>query len=109
MSGQHTPGPWSVADGRATGFKTASGGESILANARPTDDFFILKIAEMETNVSAAERAANARLIAAAPDMLAALLGVQQSTEWSCMETDTQDAVLAAIANATTPTSGEAQ
>ena len=48
-------------------------------------------------------------LLQATPDMLEALQGVRASTEWSCMETDTQDAVLAAIAKATTPTSGEAQ
>ncbi len=37
----------------------------------------------------------------AAPDMLAALRLVRQSTEWSCMEASTQNAVEAAIAIAT--------
>jgi hypothetical protein len=65
-----TPGPWSWTDGNTTGFKTDSGGESILAQARPSDDFFVLKIAEMDSNVPPHERAANARLIAAAPCLL---------------------------------------
>lgn len=69
----HTPGPWSCADGDASGFKTGSGGESILATARPSDDYFVLKIAEMDSNVPVDERTANARLIAAAPDLLEAL------------------------------------
>lgn len=72
-SSKHTPAPWRVVAGSTLGFKTASGGESILADARPTDDFFVLKIAEMDTNVGAAERAANASLIAAAPDMYEAI------------------------------------
>jgi hypothetical protein len=42
----------------------------------------------------------NARVIAAAPEMLYALELVKQSSEWSCMESDTQDAVLAALAKA---------
>jgi hypothetical protein len=79
MGVEHTPGPWRLADGRATGFKTVSGGESILAEARPTDDFFILKVAEMETNVDEAERKANALLIASAPDLLAASEAVMKA------------------------------
>lgn len=43
---------------------------------------------------------ANAHLIAAAPDMYEALDMVLQSTEWSCMESETQDAVITAIAKA---------
>jgi hypothetical protein len=75
-AGGFTPGPWRLCDGDRTGFKTASGGASVLAPARPSDDFFILKIAEMDTNVPPAEALANARLIAAAPDLLEALQAV---------------------------------
>lgn len=46
-------------------------------------------------------RPADAYVLAAAHDMLAALKAVRESTEWSCMEASTQDAVEAAIAKAT--------
>lgn len=46
-------------------------------------------------------RPADACVLAAAHDMLAALKAVRESTEWSCMEASTQDAVEAAIAKAT--------
>lgn len=74
-----------------------------------TADGFHLICVDCADAAEAEREEAEDRLIAAAPDMLAALLSVQQSTEWWCMETDTQDAVRAAIANSTTPTSGEAQ
>lgn len=45
-------------------------------------------------------RPADAHLIAAARDMRDALIRVQLSTEWSCMESDIQDAVTAALAKA---------
>ena len=45
-------------------------------------------------------RPADAHLIAAARDMRDALIRVQLSTEWSCMESDIQEAVTAALAKA---------
>jgi hypothetical protein len=82
----HTPGPWHINPGDATGFKTYSGEPGVYARARPTDDYFVLKIAEMDTNVPARERKANARLIAAAPDhaLVCWAMCVQDATweEW---------------------------
>jgi chromosome segregation ATPase len=45
-------------------------------------------------------RPADAHVMAAAKDMRAALIRVQLSTEWSCMEAEIQDAVTAALAKA---------
>lgn len=73
MGATHTPGPWSTAPGDQTGFKTHSGRPGVYAPARPSDDYFVLKVAELDGNVPASEVDANARLIAAAPDMLEAL------------------------------------
>lgn len=75
MSGwQGTLGPWHLKPGDASGFKTFSGEAGVYAKARPSDDFFILQIAELSSNVPAAEIDANARGIAAVPELVAALL-----------------------------------
>ena len=40
---------------------------------------------------------ANAKAISAVPDMVAALLLVRKCSEWSCMDTETQDALESAL------------
>ena len=61
--GQHTKGPWTVS---IPGGQTALNGRRVTVTARGS------MIADLDWN-SPAENMANARLIAAAPDLLAAL------------------------------------
>lgn len=67
MSQQHTPGPW-----------MQSPGDPAVINGHredsPLDDFVAMVLPDSDLGWGmTAERAANARLIAAAPDLLAAL------------------------------------
>jgi hypothetical protein len=115
----HTPGPWAYcgADRGGCSCMTVMGEDHPIATVTSGDwgdDYPSLRLtggsldrgveAYMEQttygNVPEAVAKANARLIAAAPDLLEALKAVTQSTEWPTMERDTQDAVLAAIAKA---------
>lgn len=104
-----TPGPWHSKPGDVSGFKTSSGLPGVYAQARASDDFFILKIAELDTNVPYHEVAANARLIAAAPELLAALTkcrGLLRDYAWAGgdlhqVDVDALHAADAAITKAT--------
>ena len=87
MTTQHTPGPWWVDD---DGFITAG-----------SDDYKI--IAEprcMEPHGNEAEIDANAELIAAAPDLLAALQAVADYWECGDVPADIDAAMRAALKKA---------
>ena len=86
--GGHTKGPWVVTSDGHYVSPAADLTKIVALVFRPDTD-------------SETERLDNARLIAAAPELLEALLQVRASTEWSCMETSAQDAVEAAIGKAT--------
>lgn len=91
-SGQpHTPGPWRVTETH-TRYIQAEGHLGPLAELRSRLDY-----PGMDPRV-AQTLDANARLMAAAPELLEALKLIPQSSEWSSMESDTQAAVLAALA-----------
>lgn len=61
---KHTPGPWSVAPGK-------NDMEPVIIQGDPGDPWFIATLHDMEKQTQA-----NARLIAAAPDLLEALEAV---------------------------------
>ena len=86
--GGHTKGPWVVTSDGHYVSPAADLTKIVALVFRPDTD-------------SETGRHDNARLIAAAPELLEALLQVRASTEWSCMETSAQDAVEAAIGKAT--------
>jgi hypothetical protein len=91
MSTQHTPGPWK-----------AEGWENLVVN---NADGYTMTLAAGGKGAGLAELKANARLIAAAPDLLAALYASKMAL-LSCMHAnvlvDTAfDQVNAAIARAT--------
>lgn len=93
MGAQHTPGPWGISSQSVSTIKQFDfmGETSVLiASAQGHDNsgFF----------PSYDERDANARLIAAAPDLLEALKGVLRVADRA---TDEFDAARAAIAKAT--------
>lgn len=98
----HTPGPWvSVIDD--TGGQWS--GWPLCVCPVGDDDRSVVRTGgqwpyEWDAYTSQAEAVANARLIAASPDMFHALRLVRASTEWACMESSTQDAVNAAIKKA---------
>lgn len=86
-----TNGPWMLEYGevkhRPSSIRAVDGGVSILrANA-------FCRVAAKETR-------ANAHLMVAAPDMYEALELVLQSTGWSCMELEAQDAVVDSLTKA---------
>ncbi len=97
MSGAHTPAPWFV----------SSSGHSVYAlhGEPPRTRFSALPQAGRRDDASADELAANARLMAAAPDMLTALrrasLALAFAAESSAAMQDDYEAVSAAIAKAT--------
>ena len=68
MKLEHTPGPWKVDNAHISGCINAGGKHVALAN-------FNNSVAP-ETRVSENEHNANARLIAAAPEMLDALISI---------------------------------
>lgn len=105
MSAEHTPGPWAIHKSFPeyivpAGHAHRACGASIY-DARNLTYYAQVIVRVDQDSYGRGDRDATARLIAAAPDVLAALQMVPLSTEWSCMEADTQDAVLAAIAKAT--------
>jgi len=72
MMSKHTPGPWRVSD--TTHMHPVA--PTLFITRKPTDgvsETHIAKIHPLNGGDSIAEVAANARLIAAAPDMLKAL------------------------------------
>ncbi len=101
MSGQHTPGPWVVgpvddtivthlgADGRRYEIAAVDG------DYNDPDQWPVME--------------ANARLIAAAPELLALLREAAEEIQPFNRMADLSERIEAAIAKATTPTSGEAQ
>jgi hypothetical protein len=95
MSG-HTPGPWTVGDVDNSIYVWQDGGkESFISEVSPED-------------VNEQEMVANARLIAAAPDLLAALIAYRDakpqcecSSGSGCKMSAARDLAIAAIAKAT--------
>lgn len=79
MSGTHTPGPWLVEG--ATLIWSFAGHATVAAVGSPRRDQFVgyspLTLGDADFN----EARANARLIAAAPDLLAALIAVKDFIE----------------------------
>ncbi len=74
MTTQHTPGPWSLGDTQSARFPP-----SVYADR--TDELgrgYWTEVAQVKSNTEP-ERQANARLIAAAPTMLATLQAVLES------------------------------
>lgn len=89
MSG-HTRGPWKVTDIGFDGFEVEDGAGRVVAQAA-----MINPVRRREDND---ERRANARLIAAAPDLLAALREVLEHSD--CRSVAALRAARAAIARA---------
>ena len=81
MTTQHTPGPWPVGDAGATVFGPPNGNPSPATIARVS--FAMIPSDEM---------VANARLIAAAPDLLAALGDAWRSLDRLADEPDNMHA-----------------
>ena len=78
---KHTPGPWKTGTpgrGRFCVYSSAHGrGICVMSNTQKSwDETMVAKHGEHELNLIAD---ANARLIAAAPDMLAALVALHES------------------------------
>ena len=67
--GQHTPGPWYTRHGQVSSENSAHG--CTIANCNRT-----------AKGIPDAEVEANARLIASAPDLLAALRGIINQDDW---------------------------
>lgn len=89
----HTPGPWSVHDGHVWSGEYDSADVPLFRPAR--------EYRRWGREVSHEEHEANARLIAAAPDLLEALRGCVDVLIVSA--TGERDRALAAIAKATAP------
>lgn len=82
-----TPGPW-VVDGR-----DKDGFDSVMQDSSPRDDFFA-SVYSGDENV----QAANARLIAAAPDLLAACEDFKRELqEWCASNTPPTDSTMAEL------------
>ena len=78
----HTPGPWRAGGG---GFGGTSGQGISICSDSGGGGFAITKfIASMYGNGDTANREADARLIAAAPDLLAALIDVRNNVMDDC-------------------------
>ena len=88
MTTQHTTGPWRLSSGDET---------EIFSGAKPVARAHCGGL----TSVKLAEAEANARLIAAAPELLAALIELQQWAEYNGIPEGTGEIALAAIARAT--------
>jgi hypothetical protein len=90
MNTKHTPGPWLMA-----------GDDFVYAlNERGTNSFTVLIQTAGEWRISNEERAANARLIAAAPDLLVALNLVRMSAGWQYLSEESRRVIANAIAAA---------
>ena len=88
MSAAHTAGPWTAtrsADKR-TGFEVRGGDKLAGADKAPL-------IARLSNYTPLAEREANARMIAAAPELLDALRRITQTTDAARMWQIAQDAI----------------
>ena len=92
---KHTAGPWQVSGGRRSQLEL--GPTCQLHFVGPDNDGVCAVFYDTRTGKGFSD----ARLISAAPDLLDALKHVIESSEWSCMERETQDFVFAAIAKAT--------
>jgi len=86
MSASHTPGPWVAELGEAYNVRAPHGG--IVAQIHHLKGRY-----GMEGRVDAQEGAANAQLIAAAPDLISALQSILAIVE--CGATDDPDEVAA--------------
>lgn len=94
----NTPGPWKVGSDREMHQQLATGGIAILAHSKRYDaDCALFNMPHNDTFGTPAVSLANARLISAAPDLLAALEGVIRVADRA---TDEFDAARAAIAKA---------
>ena len=99
---KHTLGPWIVDDDNE-GTVFILMGTAINCSWRYEPQHKIVVVEEMEDGVQLAEASANARLIAAAPDLLAVLKEVAESSEyWSEYDVPLgiHDRIAAAIAKA---------
>jgi len=85
---KHTPGPWRIKWG-----ENIFGGERLVANAGSHQQNF-------DTEKAAAENKANARLIAAAPDLLEALKAVvtEDGKGWTNLTVGSDSTLAAAVA-----------
>ena len=95
QTGQHTPGPWTIRTERRTRLVCDEHGNQISA-IRPVKRYGV-----------AGDDAANARLIAAAPEMLAALKALHAchrafsgSDAWTILDDEARAAAEATIAKA---------
>lgn len=87
MGQKHTPGPWRIGDAGQTVYGAKAEGE------------FPKVVADTSKSMTVGERRANARLIAAAPELLEALRDLQaQCQKWA--PTIDQSRARAAIAKA---------
>ncbi len=106
MSGQHTPGPWHRNIPPATKYNTVWSGRNT-------------HVAHVKADLAPEEVEANICLIAAAPDLLLTLAEIAAKADLAANACDNEGRASgfrilaadarAAIAKATTPTSGEAQ
>ena len=99
MTIKHTPGPWTVDEHQGNGDLVVRSLDSddIVANCQ-SDSYGLAEQREMEM-----ERAANAQLMSAAPELLAALEEITELIQWSESggeEERAYDAARAAIAKA---------
>jgi hypothetical protein len=94
MSTQHTPGPWQYAFGGGTA--------AFLVEA---DGTTVARLSVTENSPAHSALAANARLLASAPDLLAALQNLTRLSIWDAhaseYDREQLDAARAAIARAT--------
>lgn len=106
MSGAHTPGPWEVfhesrLDGGTRIFvRTAAfGWSAMVCRVTPIGEGSAMRWADEDmSDETRAANAADARLIASAPDLLAALIHIQQV---ACSESPELAIATEAIAKAT--------
>lgn len=94
MSPSHTPGPWHVGAHGEIGTD-----ESCIAIPCDKVREHIIIARSVSSKIGWRERNANTRLIAAAPDLLAALFGLLNTCELNApeMEIETQEAINAAV------------
>ena len=97
MSGQHTPGPW-----QAIGTDPAEGGDWfwIMAQPNPAMRGFTKEIGTVSGSQADPMQAANARLIAAAPDLLEALEAFIAGADAGHVSVEVDRTARAAIAKA---------
>jgi len=101
---KHTPGPW-IHYGKVTLVDDTY--SLFCGGVNPVRGHYIGDICSIQScdhidGVPREDAEANARLIAAAPDLLAALEAVEDDGCWNEFTKGTQDQILAAILKATT-------